>query len=312
MTTKKIDIGGYVTKSNLFLAPLAGYSNSVFRRMCYDLGAGMTFTEMVSAKGLCYNSRGTAELLKIDPGYDGVNACQLFGSDPKFMKSAAESEYLEDFPIIDINMGCPVPKIYKNGEGSALLSDLPLASKLIKAVVSAGKVCTVKYRIGLTDKFLVTEDFAKMCEQSGASLITVHGRTRDKMYSGPVNFDEIRKAKEAVKIPVIANGGVFSKEDAEKLVAETGADGVMVARGAMYGPWIFSDILEKVYNKKEIVISQIKDTRDTFGERFAYVFMRKMLAFYIKGSRDAAKIKRALFSVESTDVLIEMAGEIIT
>ncbi|MCD8201843.1 MAG: tRNA dihydrouridine synthase DusB [Clostridia bacterium] len=311
MTLNRIRLGKEETKNNIFLAPLAGYTNSVFRRMCYDLGAGLTFTEMVSAKGLCFGSEKTAELLEIDPAYEGINACQIFGSDPEFMKRAAESEHLSRFPVIDINMGCPVPKIYKNGEGSALLSDLPLASKIIKAVVSAGKIVTVKFRTGLSENYIVTADFAKMCEDSGASLVTVHGRTRDKMYAGPVNFDEIRKAKDAVSIPVIANGGVFTKDDAEYLLSETGADGVMVARGAMYDPWIFADITGTPYDKKTDILKQIEDTREAFGERFACVFMRKMVAFYTKGQRDSAKIRKELFTVKNTEELTKMVEDIV-
>ena len=217
MQLKEIKIGKLRTKNNIFLAPLAGYTNSPFRDMCYSLGAGLTFTEMVSAKGLCYGSEKTKELLYVSEEYDGVKACQIFGNDPDFMRKACESEALAPFDLIDINMGCPVPKIYKNGEGSALLGDFPLASKIIEECKKSGKTGSVKFRIGLDNSSICGGQFAKLCEDAGADMITVHGRTRDKIYAGEVNFAEIAAAKRAVNIPVIANGGVLCKKDAEEL-----------------------------------------------------------------------------------------------
>ncbi len=310
MRLSKIKLGGTYTANNVFLAPLAGYTNAVFRQICYELGAGMTFTEMVSAKGLCYGSEGTRELLQITPDYGGIKACQLFGSDPEFIRRAAESEELAPFSHIDLNMGCPVPKIFKNGEGSALLNNLPLASQIIKAAKSSGKTVSVKFRIGLAEDKLVTVNFAKMCEDSGADMIVIHGRTRDKMYSGAVNYAEIVAAKRAVKIPVIANGGIFRAEDCDDLINQTGADGVMIARGAMYAPWIFGDICGIRYDKKAIIARQIDDTLAMFGERFATVFMRKMVSFYIKGMRGNAEIKNKLFSAQSCDEVKEIVDSV--
>ncbi|MDE5728740.1 MAG: tRNA-dihydrouridine synthase family protein, partial [Clostridia bacterium] len=234
MQLRKIKIANLTTENNVFLAPLAGYTNAVFREMCFNLGAGLTFTEMVSAKGLCYNSEKTQGLLYITEGYSGVKACQIFGAEPNYMRRACESGELAPFDLIDINMGCPVPKIYKNGEGSALLNNFALAFKIISECKKSGKAVSVKFRIGLDSSRICAGEFAKMCEDAGADMICVHGRTRDKIYSGEVNFEEIAAAKRAVKIPVIANGGVFCKADAEKLLEKTGADGVAVARGAMY------------------------------------------------------------------------------
>ena len=257
---------------------------------------------MVSAKGLCYGSEKTEQLLHISEDYGGIKACQIFGNDPIYMRRACESEALAPFELIDINMGCPVPKIYKNGEGSALLNDLPLAAKIISECKKSGKYVSVKFRTGLDESKLITAEFAKICEDAGADLITVHGRTRDKIYSGEVNFKEIAAAKNAVKIPVIANGGIFSKADAEKLLAETGADGVAVARGAMYRPWIFAEItgLEN-YDKKDIVRGQIKKTREIYGDKFACVFMRKRIAFYLKGSPNASAYKEKLFKAATCE-----------
>lgn len=300
MQLKKVNIGGLETLNNIFLAPLAGYTNGVFRQMCLNFGAGLTFTEMVSAKGLCYGSEKTENLLYIAKEYNGIKACQIFGNDPQFMRAACESEALAPFELIDINMGCPVPKIYKNGEGSALLGDIPLAEKIISECKKSGKRISVKFRIGLNEENIVTREFAKACEGAGADMITVHGRTRDKIYSGEVNFKEIAAAKKAVKIPVIANGGVFCKKDAEILLNNTGADGVTIARGAMYRPWIFAEICGKEVDIKAAVCAQLENTRKVYGERFACVYMRKMISFYIKGTPNASSVKDKLFKAADT------------
>ncbi len=310
MHLRTIKIADLTTPNNVFLAPLAGYTNAVFREMCLSLGAGLTFTEMVSAKGLCYNSKNTEELLYVTPKYSGIKACQLFGADPEYMRRAAESRFVAPFDLIDINMGCPVPKIFNNGEGSALMQDFARASAVIKACKAVGKPVSVKFRIGLNDKNIITADFAKMCEDSGADMITVHGRTRDKIYAGEVNFAEIERAKHAVKIPVIANGGIFCAEDAENLMDKTGADGVMVARGAMYSPWIFAEITgKKVPDKRALIKKQLDDTLALFGERFALVFMRKMAAFYTKGKRGSSALREKLFTCDSIEKLSEMIEE---
>lgn len=311
MQLKSVDIGGLKTPNNVFLAPLAGYTNAVFREMCFSFGAGLTFTEMVSAKGLCYGSANTAELLQITPTYGGIKAVQLFGGEPDFMRRAAESEHIAPFDIIDINMGCPVPKIYNNGEGSALMNDLPRAAQIIRACKASGKRVTVKFRTGVSPDKIITADFAKMCEDSGADMITVHGRTRDKMYSGEVNFAEISAAKRAVKIPVIANGGVFCEADAARLMSQTGADGVMVARGAMYAPWIFAELTgAPAPDKRQAVLKQLEDTLALYGERFTLVFMRKMAAFYTKGTANSSALRQRLFSCESISALRTMIEEI--
>lgn len=300
MRLKKIKIGKLYTENNVFLAPLAGYANAVFRQTCSDLGAGLTFTEMVSAKGLCYGSEKTKELLLVTPGYVGIKACQIFGSDPEIMRRAAESEDLAPFGLIDINMGCPMPKIYNNGEGSALLGNFPLAEKIISEVKKSGKAVSVKFRIGLTEKNIISSEFAKLCEGAGADMICVHGRTRDKIYSGAVNFGAIAEAKNAVKIPVIANGGVFGVNEAETLIENTGADGVMIARGAMYRPWIFANITGREYDVKSLISNQLDETLKYYGERFTCVYMRKMIGFYLKGTPSAARLRTSLFKAGTT------------
>lgn len=301
MEIKKIKIGNIETENNVFLAPLAGYSDSAMRVICESLGAGLTFTEMVSAKGLKYSSENTENLLFSYPEQK-IKAVQIFGSDSEIMGEIACSEYLKDFQIIDINMGCPVRKIYSNGEGSALLNNLPLASKIISSVAKSGKPVTVKFRIGINDSKYVTEDFAKMCEDSGASLITVHGRTREQIYSGEVHFEEIYKAKRAVKIPVIANGGVFTKEDANELMEKTGADGIMIARGAMNNPLIFSEILgssEKI-DFKSVMLKHLSLLEERYGVERTAVIFRKQMSCYLKGVKGAKRFREQVFSATNS------------
>lgn len=305
MNLKTVKIGNLHTKNNVFLAPLAGYTNAPFRRLCRQNGAGLAFTEMVSAKGLCYKSEKTEALLAVLPDDDGIRACQLFGAEPSFMRRACESEALAPFQLIDINMGCPMPKIYKNGEGSALLGDMPLAQKIISECKKSGKLISVKFRIGLDGDNLIAAEFAKMCEGAGADLITVHGRTRDKIYAGGVNVQQIAAAKNAVKIPVIANGGVFSWQDAQTLLARTGADGIALARGALYNPWLFCDITKTpVGDKIADVKAQLRATQKLYGEKFACVFMRKMLSFYLKGQKNSAALRATLMQcADCTQIL---------
>ena len=308
--TNPITIGSITLENNVFCAPLAGYTNYAFRRLCKRYGAGLCFTEMVSAKGLKYGSENTESLLFTDER-EGLTAAQIFGSDPAIMRAACEHEKLAPFPIVDINMGCPVPKIYKNGEGSALLENPLLAENIVKECVKSGKIITVKFRIGIDETRLITTEFAKRMAGAGASLITVHGRTKDKVYAGEVNYAEIAAAKRAVEIPVIANGGVFSVADAEKLINKTGADGVMVARAALFDPQLFCDLTGKNRESKgETFERQLTWTEQTCDERFTLVFMRKMAAFYVKGERGAAAYKDRLFSAQSIAQLREIVAEI--
>ena len=307
---KQIKIGDITTRNNVFLAPLAGYTNYPFRKICADFGAGLCFTEMVSAKGLKYGSENTKELLYTNAD-EGLTAAQIFGSDPEIMRMACESEDLAPFPIVDINMGCPVPKIYKNGEGSALLENPALAEKIVRECVKSGKNITVKFRIGIDDKHIITQEFAKRMAGAGASLLTIHGRTKDKIYAGEVNYQEIAAAKKAVDVPVIANGGVFSNEDAEKLLNETGADGVMVARAALFDPQIFCSLTgAPTEGKLKMFEKQLKWTGQVCDEHFTTVFMRKMAAFYVKGERGAAAYKERLFQAQNPEEVYAIAKEI--
>ena len=310
MQTKSVKIGNIQTENNIFLAPLAGYTNYPFRRLCKGYGAGFCYTEMVSAKGLKYGSENTKELLYTDE-MEGVCGAQIFGNDPEIMRLACENPALAPFPVVDINMGCPVPKIYKNGEGSALLEDSILAEKIVKECVKSGKIITVKIRIGINENKLITAEFAKRMEGAGASLITVHGRTKDKIYSGEVHYDEIASAKKGVQIPVVANGGVFSEKDAQKLLDETGADGVMVARASLFDPQIFCELTGKERESKRIMTEKQLDwTKERFDERFTTVFMRKMAVFYLKGIRGGASYKDRLFKTQTPEEIREIIREI--
>lgn len=296
--------GGIRLPNNVLLAPLAGYTDFAFRKLCYAFGAGMCFTEMVSAKGLRYNNEATRALLRLDPS-ETRTAAQLFGSDPDILRAACESEDLAPFAAVDLNMGCPVPKVYKNGEGSALLADFPRAAKIISACKRSGKAVSVKFRIGLERGKYLAADFAKLCEDAGADMIAVHGRTRDCMYAGEPVYEQIAAAKAAVSIPVVANGGVFSRADAQKMLRETGADGVMVARAAMYCPHVFAEILGKdiPWDARAAIDGQIADMLPFYGEKFTLVQMRKMAAFYLRGRRGSAEARASLFACNSIDAL---------
>ena len=300
MEIKSLKIGNVTIKNNVFFAPLAGYSDAVMRKICYELSAGLCFTEMVSAKGLYYAPDASTDLLYT---YDSETpkAIQIFGNDPEFIKRAVENPLLEKFDIIDINMGCPVPKIFNNGEGSALMKNLPLASKVIKSAVSCGKPVTVKFRTGITDDAPITRDFALMAEDSGASLITIHGRSKKAVYAGECNYAEIEKAKNAVKIPVIANGGIFTATDADIMIERTGADGVMIARGALENPLIFCDITKtpKPYSLKECILKQVELNGERYGDERGAILLRKQMAFYLKGAVGGKKLKEQVFACKS-------------
>lgn len=234
-------IGSIETKNNIFLAPQAGVSEVAFRSLCARLGAGLTYTEMVSVKGLYYNSKNTFELLRRGEE-EGLVAVQLFGHEPEIFKKVIESKVLDTFDIIDINMGCPAPKIVKNGDGSALMKDMGLARKIIETCVSVSlKPVTVKFRKGYYKNDDLLVEFAKMCEEAGASAITIHPRTKEDGYSGVIDASDFEKVKRAVKIPVIASGDIVDKESLER-VLKADVDGVMLARGAVGHPEIFTTL----------------------------------------------------------------------
>ena len=310
MKLKSLDIGRLSIKNNLFLAPLASFSDFAFRSVCYDLGAGLCFTEMVSAKGLVYNNENTKALL-YTTNADYVKACQLFGSEPDILEKACLTDALKDFELIDINMGCPVPKVFNNGEGCKLMENPILAGKLVSAVKKTGKEVSVKMRLGINhDKFLA-KDLSEAVEESGAGLISVHARYRDDYYGGMPDYEKVARVVESVKIPVIFNGGIFTKEDADKGINETGAAGVMLARGALMKPWLFSEICGKpVKDKKSVIKRHIDLLLEKYPDKYVAITMRKQMALYLNGLKDAKKYKIRAFNATSAKELKAIINEL--
>lgn len=270
-------------KSNVILPPMAGFTDLAFRHLCLQAGAGLVCTEMVSSKALHYKNKKTEGLLKTFDT-DKPTAVQLFGHEPEIMAEAVQNPLLEKFDIIDINMGCPARKIISNGDGSALLKDMVLAEEIIKACVNATtKPITVKFRIGYNQGENIAVEFAKMCARAGASAITVHGRTTSQGYSGWVDYETIRQVKQAVNIPVFANGDCRSKEDYDRILELTQADGVAIGRASVGNPEIFSEITQTKFQMSKL--EQIKFHYETlikgYGERFAVKYMRSHLAGYL-------------------------------
>ena len=296
MKLKSVSIGRLSTKNNVFVAPLAGFSDSAFRSICYSLGAGLCFNEMVSAKGMIYNSNATAELLRTaDNEY--IKAAQIFGNDKDVMLAAIRMPQFEKFDIVDVNFGCPVPKVFNNGEGSALLNEPQVAESIVENLVKSGKIITVKMRLGIDADNNVAVEFGKRMEAAGASMITLHARYRLQYYSGEPDFSTCEKLKSAVKVPVIFNGGVFTLEDADRAMDRTGADGVMLARGALKTPWLIAELTgNKPPDKKTLIKNHITELADICGERVAAVNFRKQMALYLKNVRGGKKLKETVFA----------------
>lgn len=284
--------------SDLFLAPLAGYSDQGMRTLAYAYGAGLCFTEMVSAKGLYFGNENTAQILHLASDEAGRTAVQLFGSESSIIGEVVRYDALKDFPIIDINMGCPVPKIVKNGEGSALMKNPKLAAEIIKAAKdnASGRLVSAKFRAGFSQDNLNAVEVAKACEEGGADFITIHGRSRDKFYAGDVDYDIIKKVKESVSIPVCGNGSVVDRESYLKMKEWTGVDFVMVARGAIGKPYIFSEIMEipYEYNVTQAIKKHI-DELSYMPERVVVNNMKKHIAHYVKGQKNQKLIKEKIF-----------------
>ena len=311
---KKLRIGSILTDSNVFMAPLAGYTCYPFRLMCRKLGAGLAFTEMVSANGLKYNDKATAKLLYTTEA-ETPKAVQLLGNIPSAFEAAARGAYTADYDIIDINMGCPVPNIIKNGEGCALTGNLPLASRIIEACKRSGKIVTVKFRPGTHPKQIVVSEFAKMCEDSGADLITVHGRTRNMMYDGEPVYEYIAAAKQAVRIPVIANGGIASEADAVRMIERTGADGVMIARYGMENPLIFAQLTgrQTAETKLSLILEQTDLAASCFDELAAMDYIKKLASYFMKKLPGTKAYRPALHGCgniqQLRDILSRIFGE---
>ncbi len=313
MEIKKLRLGHLLLPSNILMAPLAGYTCYPFRMLAYEMGAGLCFTEMVSANALKYQDRATKRLL-LTTEEEEMKAVQLLGGIPAVMEQMACSELLKDFDIIDINMGCPVPNVFKSGEGSALMLDQARAAAIIRGCKKSGKVVTVKCRTGIQEDQMFTAEFARMCEDAGADMLTIHGRSRSMMYDGIPYYAEIEQAKSAVSIPVIANGGICSVEDAKEMVRQTGADGIMLARYALENPFIFSHLTGKKCEKTtlQVMLEQIKLTSRHYDETFTIAYIRKLASYGMKKRKGTKRYKERLYQCGSLEELEEIVRLIFT
>ena len=317
----KLTIGNVTLDNNVILAPMAGVTDLPFRLLCKEQGVGLNCMEMVSAKAIYYNNKNTEELMQIHPEEMPVSL-QLFGSDPEIISEMAKRIEERPFAILDINMGCPVPKVVNNGEGSALMKDPKLVeailSKLVKAI---DKPVTVKIRKGFNDENVNAVEIAKIAESCGVAAVAVHGRTREQYYSGKADWDIIAAVKDAVKIPVIGNGDVTDAYSAKALQEQTGCDGIMVGRAAQGNPWIFKEITTYLetgellpkptpQQVKEVIIRHAKLQLEFKGEYTGVREMRKHLAWYTTGYPNSARFRQMINSMESMDELLESVEQI--
>ena len=317
---RKLQIGDVQLENNLILAPMAGVTDLPFRLLCKEQGAGLLCMEMVSAKAILYNNKNTEALMAIDDREPPVSL-QLFGSDPDVISEMAKRIEERPFSILDINMGCPVPKVTGNGEGSALMKNPKLVEEIItKTARAIRKPVTVKIRKGFDESHVNAVEIAKIAEASGAAAVAAHGRTREQYYSGKADWDIIRQVKEAVKIPVIGNGDVTSAESADAIMRETGCDGVMIGRGAQGNPWIFRELL--AYEETGSIperpgTDQIRETMlrharlqiEFKGNYIGIREMRKHVAWYTKGMQGSAKLRDEINQVESYEELENLLME---
>lgn len=314
-----LKIGNVTLENNLILAPMAGVTDLPFRLLCKEQGAGLICTEMISAKAIYFKNKNTETLMEIDERERPISL-QLFGSDPDLMAEIARQIEPRNFDILDINMGCPVPKVVNNGEGSALMKNPRLVHEIVSKVSKAiEKPLTIKIRKGFAEDCVNAVEIAKIAEDAGAAAVAVHGRTREQYYAGNADWDIIRKVKEAVSIPVIGNGDVDSPQKAEALVRETGCDGIMIGRAVQGNPWLFSQILH--YQKtgellpkpgmeevKEMILRHAKMQLEYKGNYTGMREMRKHVAWYTTGMPHSASVRRMVNEVESYEQLEELVG----
>ena len=313
---KKLTIGNVELPNQVILAPMAGVSDIAFRLLCHKQGAGLVCSEMVSAKAILYGNKNTEELLQIHPE-EGAVSLQLFGSDPDIVSEMAKRIEERPFAVLDLNMGCPVPKVVNNGEGSALMKDPLLAGRIVEKTAKAiQKPLTVKIRKGFDDDHVNAVEMAHILQESGAAAVAVHGRTREQYYSGQADWDIIAQVKAAVKIPVIGNGDVTDGESALRLLKKTGCDGVMIGRGAQGNPWVFREVTAALEGRKipprptrqelyDMIARHAQLAAQYKGEYITVREMRKHLAWYTTGLPHAAALRRQINSIETMDGLLE-------
>lgn len=315
-----MQIGSVKLSNKVFLAPMAGVTDMAFRILCKRQGCGLTYTEMVSAKGLHYKSDNTAVLLEIS-GEERPAAVQIFGSEPEIVAEAARQAEAGGAAIIDINMGCPTPKIVKNGDGSALMKKPEMVREIVRSVVAAVKVpVTIKTRKGWDEESVNAVEIAAIAAQEGAAAVTIHGRTREQFYSGTADWDIIGQVKRAIDIPVIGNGDIIKPQDARRMLEETGCDAVMIGRGAQGNPWIFKRTLEYLasghllpeptYEQRvETIIRHMDMVTELKGEGIGVKEMRKHAAWYLKGMPGSTKVKAEIFKLTTCNQVKNILSE---
>ncbi len=301
MKIREVDFG----ENPIMLAPMAGVSDVGFRAVCSSFGADATVTEMLSARAMQHNPKKT-EFLTLSTEFEKIKIAQIFGHEPDYMQKAVKNPLLEKYDSFDINMGCPAPKIVKNGEGSALMDNLPLASKIIAAVKqSTTKPVSVKFRKGKSTENFV--EFGRMCQEAGADFVTFHARTVEQGYSGKADYEAIATLKSKLSIPVVGNGDVVDKQSLERL-RQTGVDGVMIGRGAQGKPWIFAELkgIETKVDKYEVVKKHIEILREYFDENWLKLYIRKHLLWYAKDLPTTSQIRLKLATCDDIDLCLEL------
>ena len=316
-----MNIGNVSLDNRVFLSPMAGVTDLPFRLICKQKGCGMLYTEMINAKALCYNDENTKKMTKIEDEEHPI-AIQIFGSEPEYMGRAAEILNSHSNEILDINMGCPAPKVIKNGDGSALMKNPKLAEEVMRAVVeNSKKPVTLKIRKGWDDNSVNAVEIAKIAEQAGISAVAIHGRTREQYYSGKADWDIIKEIKESISIPVIGNGDVFEIEDAINMLEKTNCDAIMIGRGAQGNPWIFNrinhymqtgEILAKPTAEEKIstAIEHMKLAVAEHGEYVAVREMRKHIGWYIKGLKNSARYRDEINKLTDCESVIMKLKEL--